>query len=228
MKGLAYGTARFIRAGKQAYTKKWSFLILFAGIFFASVYTLGYLDLLPEAPSASVAVSASSVVVDAITATSTRSSLQASLNEPPVHIEIPTLNLSTTIANPTTTNTEALDQYLLHGAVRYPTSALLGETGNVVLFGHSSYLPIVGNQAYKTFDGIQKLVAGDQVIVYSSGTAYTYAVRTVSKESALGDAGIPLSVSGRELTLATCDSFGVKSDRFIVVADFVGSHSVSI
>ncbi|OYV27545.1 MAG: hypothetical protein B7W98_01560, partial [Parcubacteria group bacterium 20-58-5] len=133
-----------------------------------------------------------------------------------------------TIANPTTTDANVLDEYLLKGAVRYPTSARLGETGNVVLFGHSSYLPVVGNQAYKTFDGIQKLVAGDVVTVSSAGTAYMYRVRSMEKESAASNAGIALDVTGRVLTLVTCNSFATKSDRFIVTADFVESHSISI
>jgi sortase (surface protein transpeptidase) len=30
------------------------------------------------------------------------------------------------------------------------------------------------------------------------------------------------------LTLATCDSFGTKSDRFIATADFVESHSIPL
>jgi len=124
------------------------------------------------------------------------------------------------------TDIVTLDKELLKGAVRYPTSALLGETGNVVLFGHSSYLPVVRNQAYKAFNGIQKLAAGDIITVYSSTATYSYRVKSVTKESA-NDAGIPLSVTGRVLTLSTCDSFGEKSDRFVVVADFVESHSIS-
>ena len=96
-----------------------------------------------------------------------------------------------------------------------------------MIFGHSSYLPIVNNKAYKTFDGIQKLSAGDRITVYSSGAAYTYAVRTVEKKSAAADDGIPLTVAGKVLTLATCDSFGEKSDRFVVTADFVESHAIS-
>ena len=108
---------------------------------------------------------------------------------------------------------------------RYPTSAELGQdNGNVVIFGHSSYLPVVRNQAYKTFDGIQNLKAGDLIIVYSSDEAYTYTVAAVQKESAASDAGIPLAVSGKILTLATCNSFGAKSDRFVVTANFVESH----
>ena len=110
--------------------------------------------------------------------------------------------------------------------MRYPTSAKLGENGNVVLFGHSSYLPIVGNQAYKTFNGIQKLKAGDVITVSSSDEVYTYQVESMTKESA-NNAIIPLTVTGKELTLSTCDSFTTKTDRFVVVANFVESHSAS-
>ena len=139
-------------------------------------------------------------------------------------IEIAAINLSATIANPMTTNITVLNTDLLSGAVRYPTSAKLGEEGNVVLFGHSSYLPIVGNQAYKTFNGIQKLAAGDIVIVSSSDTAYSYRVKSVTKENANNNSAIPLSVAGKTLTLVTCNSFGAKEDRFVVTADFVESH----
>ena len=116
----------------------------------------------------------------------------------------------------------------MKGAVRYPTSAKLGETGNVVLFAHSSYIPVVGNQAYKAFNGIQKLVVGDVVTVYSATMVYTYRVRSFTKESANDNIPIPLSVNGKILTLVTCNSFGTKEDRFVVVADFVESHSISI
>jgi LPXTG-site transpeptidase (sortase) family protein len=84
------------------------------------------------------------------------------------------------------------------------------------------------NQAFKTFDGIQKLHAGDSIMVYSSDMVYTYQVREVSKENVTDDAAIPLTVTGRVLTLATCNSFGTKSDRFVVTADFVESHSISL
>jgi LPXTG-site transpeptidase (sortase) family protein len=213
---------QLVKAYRQAIARKWSFLALAVLVFFTSAGVLGAYDLLPNPPVAQatpeVTLAASAVAV------ATSSSL--ALMEDPIKIEIPILKLSATIANPGTTNIEVLDEALLKGAVRYPTSAKLGETGNVVLFGHSSYLPVVGNQAYKTFNGIQKLVAGDVVTVYSSGTAYTYRVRTMQKESA-NDAGIPLDVTGRVLTLSTCNSFGQKSDRFVVTADFVESHPIS-
>jgi len=207
--------ALIISVSREAYARKWSFLGVFAFVFIGSVVTLGKLDMLPEA---TVKVVASTPVAVANTNVTPQIS-----PELPTKIEIQAIGLSATIANPTTTNVEVLDDDLLMGAVRYPTSAKLGEEGNVVLFGHSSYLPIVGNQAYKTFNGIQKLVVGDVVMMYSSDTAYTYKVKSVTKESA-NEAVIPLSVHGKILTLSTCNSFAEKTDRFVVTAEFVESH----
>ncbi len=219
MEGLVRIAARLIWAGKNIYAKKWRFFGLFFVVFLASVFVLGKLGLLPDAPppqapSPVVTLAASSPAATLTTAP-----------EAPVRVSIPAINLSVTVADPTTTNVSVLDALLLRGAVRYPTSALLGENGNVVIFGHSSYLPIVGNPAYKTFDGIQKLAKGDTITVYSADTAYTYSVATVSKEKA-SEAIIPLSVEGKVLTLSTCNSFATTNDRFVVTADFVESHSL--
>ncbi len=221
MSGMINFFAWLVTASAQVYTRKWSFLGLFAITLLGSVFVLAKYDLLPEkssvanTPSVTLSVNPSSVKAP-----------RPSVSEFPTKIEIAKIGLAETIENPSTTNIEALDASLLKGAVRYPTSAKLGENGNVVLFGHSSYLPIVRNQAYKAFNGIQKLAVGDVITVRSSTATYTYHVRTVTKESA-ESAGIPLSVTGRVLTLSTCDSFGEKSDRFVVVADFVESHVIS-
>ena len=224
MNGFIHSVASLTWVGGQIYARKWSFLGLFCITFFGSVAVLARLDLLPEVSKA-MNTSLVTLSVNPVIATNVSAPI-IDHAELPASIAIPAIKLSATIANPTTTNVEALDSLLLKGAVRYPTSAKLGETGNIVLFGHSSYLPIVNNQAYKTFNGIQKLVVGDTIIVTSSDTLYTYRVRTVSKES-IYNAGIPLVVTGQILTLSTCDSFGAKTDRFVVVADFVESHLIS-
>lgn len=212
---------QLVKAYRRAALKKRSFFAVTSGIFVLSVAMLGTHDLLPEAkPVVATPVTIPESAVSAAVVSA------VPVAEEPTRIEIPAINLTVAIRNPVTTDIATLDKELLSGAVRYPTSAKLGETGNVVLFGHSSYLPVVGNQAYKAFNDIQKLVPGDAVTVYSSGTAYTYRVRSMTKEDAT-DAGIDLAVTGRVLTLATCNSFGVKSDRFVVTADFVESHPAS-
>lgn len=208
--------AGLIEASARMYAKRESFLVLFVFVFALNVFVLAQLNLLP-----------------AVAAVPARTEALATLDqapvvvvaELPVKIEIPSITVAASIANPDTTDITALDKELLTGAVRYPTSAKLGETGNVVLFGHSSYLPVVVNKAYKTFNEIQKLHEGDLITVYASSTVYIYAVKSVSKESVNDNKPIPLSITGKELTLVTCNSFATKSDRFVVVADFVESHA---
>jgi LPXTG-site transpeptidase (sortase) family protein len=221
MNGIVAAAARLVLAGRRIREKKAAFFVLAVAIFLASVSLLARLDLLPEASQTATADTGSPAVT---LATSTPETPTA---EEPVTVSIPAISLSAAVANPTTTDATALDALLLKGAVRYPTSAKLGENGNVVLFGHSSYLPVVYNQAYKTFDGIQKLATGDTITVSSATTVYTYRVRSMERESAASDAGIDLAVSGKVLTLVTCNSFATKSDRFVVTADFVESHPIA-
>lgn len=219
MERLIHAAAGLVRALRRVAARKWSFLGVAMLAFSVSFALLARLDLLPETPPARAAVSPL-VAPGAPRAASARGV------ELPLSIEIPAVGLSAKTENPETTSIAALDSFLLHGAVRYPTSARLGEDGNLILFGHSSYLPVVNNPAYKTFNGIQKLKGGDRITLYSADAAYIYAVRDVQKEDA-ESAAIPLSVAGRVLTLSTCDSFGKKSDRFVITADFVESHPLA-
>ena len=96
----------------------------------------------------------------------------------------------------------------------------------MLLFGHSSYLNSVFNSAYKTFNDIQKLRTGDVVSIYSRNTEYRYRVVGVRLAKATNtDEVIDLSANrGKRLTLVTCNSFGAKSDRFVVEAEFVGKY----
>lgn len=207
--------AGLARAGQTAYTKKWSFLAAFACVLFLTIWAAASLDVLPNPPVKKV------TAIDPSTINS-MSAVATTAPELPTKLEIPAIGLSQSVSNPETTDVAKLDNALLSGPVRYPTSSNLGEPGNVIIFGHSSYLPIVHNQAFKAFDGIQKLKAGDLINVTGQGHLYTYAVETVQTEDAAVDS-IPLAVQGSELTLATCDSFGQKSQRFVVTATLVGT-----
>lgn len=211
---LVSSTAQLIRAVSRAWQHKIGYLFATLVVFGFSVYGLALADLLPEAPAATVAVTATHA---------TSSAAVHAAPELPTAIHIPSINLSVTVANPDTTNVEKLDELLLSGTVRYPTSGKLGENGNVIVFGHSSYLPVVHNKAYKAFNEIQKLKTGDRILVQGTSVTYVYAVEGVRQADAGTDA-IPLTVSGQMLTLATCDSFGKSTDRFIVTAHFVESY----
>lgn len=213
----AHGTREAGGIFSRVLARKFSFVAAFTFVFFVSFSVLQALDLVPET------VEAEPVREERLTA-SVAETIKAA-PELPVRIEIPAIDLEAEIANPSSTSVAVLDRALLDSAVRYPTSAKLGEEGNVILFGHSSYLPVVNNQAFKIFNEIQKLEEGDRITVYGDTTAYVYEVQTVEEKDA-ESAAIALDVGEPTLTLSTCDSFGKKTDRFVVTATLVGSHPI--
>lgn len=211
---------KLIRASGRAYDRKWSFLASFLAVFFISFSTLATLDLVPDPVESAVKEDVK------VPAASLAASVIAVDPENPVRVEIPSMGIDVSIKNPESTDVAVLDEGLMTGAVRYPTSAKLGSEGNVILFGHSSYLPVVNNKAFKAFNGIQELKKGDTITVYSATKKYVYSVTQVAQADA-ESAAIPLTKTGHMLTLATCDSFGKKTSRFIVEADLVGSYPLA-
>jgi len=142
----------------------------------------------------------------------------------PDKLVIPSLGKELPISNPQTRDIAALDEELKSAVVRYPDAATLGQQGgNVLVFGHSSHLPVVRNKLYKAFNDIEKMSVGETIEAVSGRDVYTYRVSRVYEASAHGDS-IALAVPGHRLTLLTCDTFGKKSDRWVVEAEFIGKN----
>lgn len=156
-------------------------------------------------------------------ATPTQSTTPTTL---PARIEISTAGIDLPIQNPATRDLDALDALLQNGPARYVDSARLGEQGNVIIFAHSSHLPIVHNQMFRAFNSIPDLKPGDSItLVGNDGTKYLYSVDSVVKASTNDGTNIPLSPTlGKKLTLVTCDTLTGKSARFILTATFVGTE----
>lgn len=140
----------------------------------------------------------------------------------PVKIIFDSLDRSVPVANPTSRDIAVLDEALLSGVVRHPDSADFSEDGNILILGHSSYLPNVFNKNFQAFNGIQGLQWGDIVRVQSQDTEYIYRVQEVYKAKA-SEITVPETPGEARLTLATCNSFGSKDDRFIVEAVLIDS-----
>jgi LPXTG-site transpeptidase (sortase) family protein len=142
----------------------------------------------------------------------------------PVRIRIPAASIDLPVQNPPTRDVSALDALLQKGPARYVDSAKLGAAGNLVIFAHSSHLPIVHNQMYKAFNNIPNLKSGDMITIEGSdGKDYLYSVDSVTKAD-VNDAAIDLSASqGTKLTLVTCDTLTGKSARFVLTASFIGT-----
>ncbi len=143
----------------------------------------------------------------------------------PVRIIIDTLKVDVKVLNPEARDIVSLDKALLSGVVRHPDSANFGKAGNMLILGHSSYLPNVMNKNFQAFNGIQKMTWGDKIRVQSEGKEYIYRVQKVYQAKA-SDLTVPLTPGKAMLTLATCNSFGSKEDRFIVEANLLESKEI--
>lgn len=142
----------------------------------------------------------------------------------PARILIPAAGIDLPVQNPSTLNVDALDALLQNGPARYASSAKLGEQGNVLIFAHSSHLPIVHNQMFRAFNNIPDLKQGDSItLVGADGVKYLYSVDAVVKANTNDGTEIPLVGAGKKLTLVTCDTLTGKSARYILTASFVGT-----
>lgn len=136
----------------------------------------------------------------------------------PDKIVIPKVGVDTNIEKPNSVDVSVLDSALTKGAVHYPGSGSL-EQGNMFIFGHSTNWTVVQNPAYKTFNGIERLISGDEIEIYADGKTYIYKVNSVvllDDEDAL----VEFDNSKRTLTISTCNTFGEKQERWVVEAEF--------
>jgi len=134
----------------------------------------------------------------------------------PDYISIAKIGVESVIEQPESQNIDILDESLKNGAVHYPGSGGI-ESGNMFLFGHSTNWKIVQNKAYKTFNGLEELEKGDEILVSADGVDYIYNVdnvRLVDESDALVD----LDTNEQMLTISTCNSFGAKQERWVVEA----------
>jgi LPXTG-site transpeptidase (sortase) family protein len=139
----------------------------------------------------------------------------------PDRIIAPDISLDLSIQNPETRDIAQLDELLKTGPARFVDSALLGQKGNVLIFAHSSRLPVVRNQMYKAFNRVSELEPGQTITLTGGGKEYLYSVTKVRRVDAEEEI-IDLSAKGNRLTLVTCDTLTSKSSRFVVEAELVG------
>ena len=143
----------------------------------------------------------------------------------PMSITFDSLDRTVDVLNPASRTIEDLDQALLSGAVRHPDSADFQNPGNIFILGHSSYLPNVLNRNFQAFNGIQELTWGDTVRLRSTEAEYVYRVDRVYQARA-SEVEVPINTGEAKLTLATCNTFGSREDRFIVEATLIDTKSL--
>lgn len=129
------------------------------------------------------------------------------------------------VVNPTSRAIADLDEALLSGAVRHPDSADFSSDGNIFILGHSSHLPNVINRNFQVFNGLENMTWGDRIRLHSDTTEYIYRVERVY-EALASEVIVPFTPGEARLTLATCNNFGSRDDRFIVEARLIGTQAL--
>jgi LPXTG-site transpeptidase (sortase) family protein len=141
----------------------------------------------------------------------------------PDRIVIEKIEVDAPISSPEEASIQILDAALQDGVVHYPGSGGVGGSRRMFLFGHSSRLPVVLNEAYRSFNGLDQLVSGDEITVFADGEKRVYQVSSV--EVVDMDEALVSFVSGSgKLTLSTCTTFGARENRVVVEAEIISSE----
>jgi len=200
------------------------FFVVFFVIVLASYALLYTVDFIPEPVTQPVSQQEEDNEVVEVTTIVQEEAVEveslAARSPLPTRIIFDRLDKKIAVLNPQSRDVSELDAALLSGVVRHPDSATLTEEGNVFILGHSSYLPNVFNKNFQAFNGIQDLQWGDIIRVQSEDSEYVYRVQRVYEAKA-SEVVVPPTPGKAQLTLATCDSFGSKDDRFIVEAHLI-------
>ena len=225
----------FDRILQRLWARRVPFFLVFFSVVLATYAVLFAIDFIPE-PVSETEDSANSVLEDIKSKLANQANQAKAADEPvvvepvvtsilPIKIIFDTLDKEVAVLNPESREIADLDEALLEGVVRHPDSADFGEAGNIFILGHSSYLPNVFNKNFQAFNGIQELEWGDKIRLISVDTEYTYQVEKVYKAKASGVV-VPYTPGKANLTLATCNSFGSKDDRFIVEAKLINTKNL--
>lgn len=144
----------------------------------------------------------------------------------PRRVVIESVGIDVRVVTPVSKDIAVLDAALLKGAVHYPGSGTLADVSNMLIFGHSSHLPVVNNQNFRAFNDLEDVEVGETVRVESGDMVSIYRVASVELHSA-DDALVTLSSAKKTLTLVTCNSFGKPTERYVVTATFVDSYKIA-
>lgn len=132
-------------------------------------------------------------------------------------ISIPELNVGAPVTYENTRNETQIDNDLENGVIHYAGTALPGQAGNAVIFGHSSndwWQP--GNYKF-VFVLLDKLQPGDQFSVNYNSVHYIYSV-TGSSVVEPTDLSVLDPTPTPTMTLITCTPPGTSWKRLVVTA----------
>ena len=116
-------------------------------------------------------------------------------------------------------NMQAYLTALEGGVAHMAKTALPGESGNTVIFGHSSYYKAKPGSYKTVFAKLNQLVAGDAVQISYNKKIYSYKVSESKIVKPEEIAVVSQDKSKKQLTLITCWPPKTTTSRMVVVAN---------
>ncbi|GEM_PF-5440412 len=106
--------------------------------------------------------------------------------------------------------------------IQFPGTALPGDYGNTVIFGHST-LPALykPNDPISIFNPLPKIKVGDAITIQYDGVTYKYIVRNTTEVDPSQVEVLAQRYDKNELTLITCVPLGTYLRRFVARAELV-------
>lgn len=115
-----------------------------------------------------------------------------------------------------------VDYDLTRHTVNYQGTAIPPNTGNAVIFGHSTLPQLFNPNDYKTiFANAYKLQVGDEILVNMPQITYTYKVFSIIVVEADDTSVLEQNYNDSFLTLITCTPPGTTWKRLIIKAKLV-------
>jgi sortase A len=131
--------------------------------------------------------------------------------DPLTRLEIPKLDVNVLVVQGTSLSA------LRAGAGHYPATPLPGERGNVAIAGHRTTYG-------RPFNGIDRLVTGDLIVLTTPVGRYTYKVSRPPWVTDPNDWSVAGPSKGYLLTLTSCHPKGSAAHRIIVRAELASSQ----
>lgn len=143
-------------------------------------------------------------------------------------ISIPALGVAAPIIVEPSTDESAVQASLEKGVVHYGSTAEFGETGNAVVFGHSSGSPWAPGDFKTIFTLLDKTKQGDEIIVDYMGQRYIYKVTSIEiiKPTDLRVLNQPTDV--KTISLITCTPVGTNTNRLVVHAEQISPKDIDV
>ncbi|NTW30963.1 MAG: sortase [Candidatus Moranbacteria bacterium] len=115
---------------------------------------------------------------------------------------------------------------LERGVIRYPGSGIPGQSGNVIISGHSSNYVWAKGDYNSVFRRLGELAPGDSIVLrmrQANGKTFDYAYKMIEKRVTTPDDPWIFEAGERdEVTLSTCWPLGTAFKRLIVRGELAG------